>query len=64
VDFIKPYIKRMELEALEGAHKTIERSHPIFPAESIKADRERLRSLLGQCGYKVVEADINLLAIY
>jgi hypothetical protein len=32
--------------------------------ESIKAGRERLRSFLDQCGYKVVEAGINLLAIH
>jgi hypothetical protein len=54
----------MELEALEGTRQTIERSRPIFLVESIKAGRERLRGFLSECGYKVVEAGINLPAIH
>jgi len=64
VDFIKLDVEGMELEALEGARQTIERSRPIFLVESIKAGRERLRGFLSECGYKVVEAGINLLAIH
>jgi FkbM family methyltransferase len=64
VDFIKLAVEGMELEALEGAHQTIERTRPIFLVKSIKAGREGLRNFLDERGYKVVEAGINLLAIH
>jgi hypothetical protein len=64
VDLIKLDIQGMELEALEGARQTIERSRPIILVESIKAGRERLRGFLAECGYKVAEAGINLLAVH
>jgi FkbM family methyltransferase len=64
VDFIKLDIEGMELEALEGAVQTIERSRPIFLVESIKSGREALRNFLDERGYKVADAGINLLAIH
>jgi FkbM family methyltransferase len=64
VDFIKLDIGGMELEALEGAQRTIERSRPIFLVESTKAGAERLRVFLDARGYKVVSAGINVLAIH
>jgi FkbM family methyltransferase len=64
VDLIKLDIGGMELEALEGAQQTIERSRPIFLVESIKTGAERLRVFLDARGYKVVNAGINVLAIH
>jgi FkbM family methyltransferase len=64
VDLIKIDIEGMEMEALEGARGIIERSRPILLIESIKADREQVRTFLQDCGYRVIDAGINVLAIH
>jgi FkbM family methyltransferase len=64
VDLIKIDIEGMELEALEGARRTIDRSHPIMLIEKIKTDAGQLLQWLGARGYEVIEAGINMLAIH
>jgi FkbM family methyltransferase len=64
VDMIKIDIEGMELEALHGARGIIEKSRPVLLIESIKADREALRVFLQECGYRVIDAGINILAIH
>jgi hypothetical protein len=64
VDLIKIDIEGMEMEALEGAREMIERSSPVLLIESIKADRETIRTWLQDRGYRAIEAGINLLAIH
>lgn len=64
VDLIKIDIEGMEMEALEGARAMLERSRPILLIESIKADREAVRAFLQNCGYRVIDAGINVLAIH
>jgi FkbM family methyltransferase len=64
VDLIKIDVEGMELEALEGASRSIKQSHPIMLIEKIKADAGKLRQWLGEHGYEIIEAGINLLAIH
>lgn len=64
VDLIKIDIEGMEMEALEGARATIERSFPILLIEKIKTDAVQLRQWLQQRGYQLIEAGINLLAVH
>jgi FkbM family methyltransferase len=64
VDFIKIDVEGMELEALEGAKRSITQSHPIMLIEKIKTDAEKLRQWLRDHGYEVLDAGINMLAIH
>ncbi len=64
VDLIKIDVEGMELEVLEGAREILTVRRPILLVESIKAGREALCAFLGERGYHVVEAGINLLAIH
>jgi FkbM family methyltransferase len=64
VDFIKMDIEGMELEALSGAARTIERHKPQMLIETIKTDREKLRFLLEQLGYVIYPVGINVIAIH
>lgn len=62
--FIKIDVEGMEVEVLEGAAKTIERSRPIMLVERIKAESGPLRQWLEGRGYALIEAGINLLVIH
>jgi FkbM family methyltransferase len=64
VDLIKIDVEGMEMEALEGAARTIERSRPIMLIEKIKADAGQLKQWLEARGYTVIEAGINMLVIH
>ena len=64
VDLIKIDVEGMELEVLQGAARSIERSRPVMLIERIKADAGQLRQWLEARGYTLLEAGINLLAVH
>jgi FkbM family methyltransferase len=64
VDLIKIDVEGMEMEALQGASETIERTRPILLVESIKTGGRPLRTWMSERGYQVVDAGPNLLAIH
>ena len=64
VDLLKIDVEGMELEALQGAAWTIERSRPAMLIEKIKADADVLRQWLELRGYTIIEAGINMLVIH
>jgi len=64
VDLIKIDVEGMEMEALVGATRSIERSRPVMLIEKIKADAGGLRQWLEARGYTIIEAGINMLVIH
>jgi FkbM family methyltransferase len=64
VDLIKLDIEGMELEAIEGASRTIAASRPIMLVEKVKIDAAQLRRALEARGYEIIEAGINVLAVH
>ena len=64
LDFIKIDIEGMEMEALIGAEKSIEKYRPILMVERIKSNEDEIRTFLEKYDYQVVPIDINLLAFH
>jgi FkbM family methyltransferase len=64
VDLIKLDIEGMELEALAGGIKTIQKCRPILFIEKIKTDAAQLKAWLAQHDYVHIEVGINCLAIH
>jgi FkbM family methyltransferase len=63
-DFIKLDVEGMELEALEGASRMIDKSRPIMLIEKIKTDAGKLRQWLEARGYRIIDVGINMLAVH
>lgn len=64
LDLLKLDIEGMEMEALEGAERTLRTLRPIVLVEWLKADAAELHSRLDRAGYAVFEAGFNLLAVH
>lgn len=64
LDLIKIDVEGMELEALQGAKLSIEKSKPILLVETIKTDESALRQMLEQQGYRIFKMGQNFLAVH
>jgi FkbM family methyltransferase len=64
VDFIKLDVEGMELEALQGAARTIETFKPIMLVEHIKAEPGSLQAFLEPRGYRCIMTPLNIVAVH
>jgi FkbM family methyltransferase len=65
IDFIRLDIEGMELQALAGATKVIERDHPVIFINMAKIDRDELEKFMTGFNYKLFAHDVhNVLAIH
>lgn len=64
LDFLKIDIEGMEMEALRGAARTIDRHKPQMLIEKIKSNEQQLSNFLKALGYTLFPVDINILAIH
>jgi FkbM family methyltransferase len=64
VDLIKLDIEGMEVGALEGARKTIERCHPALFIEWMKCGEQPLRDWLTGTGYVIHQMGMNMLCLH
>jgi FkbM family methyltransferase len=64
VDLIKIDVEGMEIDALDGAKRLIEKHRPIVLVEHLKTGVTPLMQWLSPRGYHVVQMGLNLLAIH
>jgi len=64
LDLIKIDVEGMEMEALAGGAKYIDRHHPILLVEMVKTDKDKLRAWLEIGGYIIHPTGLNFLAIH
>lgn len=64
VSFIKLDIEGMELEALKGAEKTIQKHKPVLFVEAMKVEEGELRDFLTTYGYDIHKFNHNFLAVH
>lgn len=64
VDFIKLDVEGMELEALQGAARTIAAYKPLMLVEHIKTTPGTLQPYLESLGYRCFMTALNILAVH
>jgi FkbM family methyltransferase len=64
LDFIKIDIEGMEMEALIGAEKSINKFKPQLIIEKIKSSENEIREFVEKYGYQIFPLGINLVAVH
>jgi FkbM family methyltransferase len=64
LDLVKLDIEGMEMDALEGARRSLESHKPILIVEMIKSNANSIIFLLKNLGYVIFNFSINILAIH
>lgn len=64
LDLIKMDIEGMELDALAGGAKSIDKHHPILLVEMTKTDKSGLRAWLESHDYSMYDVGMNFLAFH
>lgn len=64
IDFIKIDIEGMEMEALAGAMRSIQKFKPMMLIEKIKTNAQSLNGFLSDQGYQSMPCGVNVLAIH
>ncbi|MBF0294702.1 MAG: FkbM family methyltransferase [Magnetococcales bacterium] len=64
IDLIKIDIEGMELEALDGAERTITGHKPILMIEKIKTNEKDLKEWVEQRGYTLFPVGLNIVAVH
>ena len=63
VDLLKVDVEGMEVQAILGAHRTIQQCRPLLYVEFVKSDVDRLRYLIADFQYELFEIGFNYLAV-
>jgi FkbM family methyltransferase len=64
LDLIKLDVEGMEIEALDGARRSIAAFRPLIFVEYIKIGKQELNSYFESIGYVTLEAGINFIAVH
>lgn len=64
VDLVKIDVEGMEVDVLNGAEKTINRTNPVMIIEIVKTDEAQVDAFLTRHGYCTYSMGMNILAVH